>query len=286
MSKSIPLNYSGKNWEIYTNEYGMIGELKPHGLEYGDSLQRDGFFDEANYFLGNPPDQYFLALKTHRRKAGVFVRDIAHSGGPHDDPRITSRDQLRSNVRALGYRAKQGHAIAKKYLKELLWAQIKRGIIFYPNTRDLDPVKRNIRRFPDVANPEHIGEWIRSIWSFGPYVYLLYPFLFLADIWSIFATITKIVFKNNMHPDFADDDHRIGTLLQQNEIAPTGLGVINKWIYTRFRKIWVGWYVNQPTHLRPQVPYIPAQYALDRKYTGLNAPPFNEKWRPIIATKF
>ena len=266
---------------MYMTTSGLIGERKGGRIFLGDSLQRDGFYAEARYYRKMHPFDYFKALQIHRRSSGVFVRSVANSGDTYDDPRITSRDQLRSNVRACGLWASKGFEEAKAYTWELTWAQIKRGILLYPNTRDLDPLKREDKKFPDVANPEHLAELVRANWWRGWYMRLFVPFLWFGDCFSVLATLTKIFFKNNLHPDNADDDHRIGTIYFQNEIASNPIGKLNMWLYRRFRMIWVGWYVNEMQHLRPRVPNSGGQFAMDRKYSKLSAPPLNEIWRPI-----
>jgi hypothetical protein len=285
LKSTKPLSYRDKNFSFYTTKLGMIGERKGDKVELGDGLQRISLYGETGYYLGEDSREVFSVLQYHRRSPGVFVRSVANSGDDYDDPRITSRDQTRGLVRFAGLYANKGDERAQDLVRELTWGQIKKGIIFYWNTNDLDPEKREHKRSytGDVANPEHISEYVRSnLWRSSLLPYLSYPFLIFADAWSIAGTLIKIMFKNNLHPDYADDDHRIGTILFQNEICPTPLAKINLWIYRRFRKVWVSWYINIQEIYRPRIPSVGGQYAVDRKYVSLSAPPFNERYRPII----
>jgi len=268
-------------------EDGQIGELKPYGVELGDGLKNLCFKAEAEFYKRRSPFAFLHTIYYHRREAGLYVRGRANGGGAYDDIRITSRDQMRSLVRAAGLWANMGNESAQSLVDEITYMQFRRGWIFYWNTHDLDPEKREQRRswFGDIMNPEVNAEWIRANWWRGWYMYLLWPLVLLGDAWSLLDTIQRTFIRSNSHPKHADDDHQIGYNIFSITIASNWIAKVNLWAYKRFRKVWPQAY-DTHVHLRPRMPISGAQCALDIKYMSLNSPPFNEEWREVIQTYY
>ena len=287
--------YKQKTWSDYLTKDGQVGERKEQSLkghyyvELGDGLQRLGFREEAYFLNGEGPYDFFKILELHKREPGTYVRSKAHSGDLYDDIRITSRDQMRSIIRATGYRAYQGYEQAQQAVREITW-KLMVNFFFFRNTHDLDPKKREQRRslLGDLSTPEVLAELVRANrFRTSYFTFLYYLILLPSDFYSLCDTIQRTHLRSNAHPKYADDDHQIGYICQSLKIMPTWIAHVNRWYYQRFRKVWIQYYDEFSHKLnRPKYAYSGAQYALDRKYTHLSAPPFNELWRPVIHKTF
>ena len=150
---------------------------------------------------------------------GWYVRSPGIGRKWWSDRYTFSRDQQRSIVMAMGA-LKQ-----TKRLYRIAWEHIKRGG-WYQNYYSIDrstsilpdfvvrafPSLRGFK-IPDIAAPDHVGEYIRAFfmagrWHFG----LLYPFLLVSDLIALIAM--PFNFKKWENPDEADDDNLIMSVLQ------------------------------------------------------------------------
>ena len=137
-----------------------------------------------------------------------------------------SRDQHRSVTIAMGA-FKQ-----KKRLLGALWEHIKR-FGFYQNKLKHDGTNKIVG---DLCSPSDWGEWLRALvhsgmWGFA----ILYPLLLISDAWAILGILVSQL--NWKHPDDADDDNLIMSLLQAKYVMPTPLSYLARKLYVKTRPI-------------------------------------------------
>ena len=184
-----------RNFDNYFDENGILGTLNGDGThDTGDGAQKMGLLRFGRYikFRDNPEQlmreraklaQELDILESPDQK-GWYVRSPGIGRKWWSDRYTFSRDQQRSIVMAMGA-LKQ-----TKRLYRIAWEHIKRGG-WYQNYYSIDrstsilpdfvvrafPSLRGFK-IPDIAAPDHVGEYIRAFfmagqWHFG----LLYPFL-------------------------------------------------------------------------------------------------------------
>jgi hypothetical protein len=191
---------------MYLDSKGLIVQSSGDG---GDTLQREGFWYEGTFL--NPAYQnplglipYIWALSALITPKG-FVRNWQ---SPYNDPADTSRDQLVSNIRAMGY---------NRYIGDLHF--ILTGIL------------KNWSRFPngDIAFINDYGRFIRAFKA-----WYLYPLLFLCDIPIVVNSIIRCIAgcdPNNV----GNDVNHIGDLAQCQKVYPTPVSFLARKLYKWFR---------------------------------------------------
>lgn len=227
---------------MYLDSKGLIVQQSGDG---GDTLQREGFWFEGRFLNPDyPPVQGMTAynIALINLNLPTFVR---YWQAPYNNPSDTSRDQLVSNIRALGYLK-----LPYPFLSQIFQATIK-----------------NVSRFPngDIA---FIGDYARFIRAFG--LWYLYPLLLVGDLVLIInallicfflartptkiqtwlaAHIACLYFLTNQYPPNAEgvpqspygptntsnDINFIGDLAQAQNVYPTPISFLARKIYRYFR---------------------------------------------------
>lgn len=212
---------------MYLDSKGLITQK---GGDAGDQLQREGFWYEGlslNPLYSKIPGMlpYIEALFILHTTKG-FTRSWVP---PYNDPTDTSRDQLVSNIRALGYFSE--HLIVSR----IFWDVI-----------------RNYSRFPnnDIAFINDYGRFIRAYESWW-----LYPLLFLFDVPLIVNSIIRIIKSRNLD-NVGDDVNHIGDLAQAQNVYPTPISWFARKIYKRFHTNGVqyalDWYFRADSGANPE----------------------------------
>jgi hypothetical protein len=230
---------------MYLDAKGLITQK---GGDGGDTLQREGFWYEGcallpigTKFSSPGMATYPEALNILQTPQG-FVRSWQ---SPYNNPSDTSRDQLVSNIRALGYLRPPYPFLSK----------IFRGVV------------KNYSRFPngDIA---FIGDYARFIRAFG--LWYLYPILFVGDLvlvvnallicfwlaripnkWQTWlaSKVSWLYWLTNQYPPNAEgvpqspygptntsnDINFIGDLAQAQHVYSTPISFIARKLYTAFR---------------------------------------------------
>lgn len=197
---------------MYLDDKGLIVQMDG---DAGDCLQREGFWYEGCY--QNPLQRaipgmasYVDALHTLTMPGGLARSWMpGTSQPPWNDPSDTSRDQLVSNIRALGY-----YRPSVPILSQIFWAVVK-----------------NFSRFPngDIA---FINDYARFIRAFG--LWYLWPLLVIFDLPLIVNSIIRCI-KGRNYDDVGDDINHIGDLAQACTVYPTGVSNLARKIYILFR---------------------------------------------------
>ena len=237
---------------MYLDEKGLI--MQSNGDE-GDTLQREGFWYEGRFFNNTYMQapgmaSYSTAINLLWSLRG-FVRSWkpGTSTPPWNTPSDCSRDQLVSNIRALGY-YKMGQPLRSIF----------------------DGVIKNISRYPngDIAFINDYGRFIRSF-----NLWYLYPLLWVFDIPILLNSIIRIIAGKDFN-NVGDDINHIGDLQQAKAMFPTPISFMARKLYKWLRPN----FARQQGLLSSSGP----QYALDwyfRKESGAN-PEFAELWAPIV----
>lgn len=208
---------------------GVPGELNK---DFGDSAQRIGMISFGK-FLNETPNEsefnFWLSLITVG--PGQFVRGPAP--GWWNNPLNFSRDQTRALVMAMGVYKKKGA------LKANFFSLIKNFGLYpniYPNW--VKPGDSGyVKKFPDIASPEHYSEYIRAFYSSGNnWMLALYPLVLLGDLFKLLGTLIA-VFYTDRDPTQADDLNSIMSLLQAYKYLPTPLSWLSRKIYAKFRPV-------------------------------------------------
>jgi hypothetical protein len=214
---------------MYLDSKGLIVQQSGDG---GDTLQREGFWFEGtslNTTYQNPPGltSYIWALAFLWTEKG-YTR---YWQAPYRDSSDTSRDQLVSNIRAMGYIPDARLRALKGLLK---------GVI------------KNWSRFPnnDIAFINDYGRFIRSFRA-----WYLYPLLFLCDIPIVVNSIIRCI-KGRNYDDVGDDINHIGDLAQCQNIYPTPVSFFARKLYKWFRPFGVqhalDWYFRAASGGNPE----------------------------------
>lgn len=232
---------------MYLDAKGLIVQSSGDG---GDTLQREGFWFEGAHLnftaLPSGMTPYSTALKILCTPKG-FVRSWQN---PYNDPKDTSRDQLVSNIRILGYLKTIYNELHYTFLTQILWSVIK-----------------NFSRYPngDIAFINDYGRFIRAF-----KLKYLYPLLPVLDLPLIVNSIIRCVAGRDFN-NVGDDVNHIGDLAQAQNVAPTPVSFLARKLYKWFRPSF-------------QNGISGGQYALNwyfRAEAGGN-PEFAELWAPII----
>lgn len=234
---------------MYLDSKGLITQQNG---DAGDQLQREGFWNEGCY-LAYPKCVVIPNLATYRDAITIlwtlkgFTRSWlpGTSIPPWNDPTDCSRDQLVSNIRAMGY---CGY---KEPLDFILTGVIK-----------------NFSRFPngDIAFINDYGRFIRAF-----KLWFLYPLLFICDLPIIVNSIIRC-FQGRDFNNVGDDVNHIGDLAQAQHTYPTLVSFIARKIYIAFRP-------NFNPACRNGAEYALSWYF--RADSGAN-PEFIGLWAPIV----
>jgi len=265
---------------MYLDSKGLIVTKTGDG---GDTLQREGFWYEGMYlnpsYVAPSGMATYVSTISILRLAEVQCPPLPvparYWEAPYNNPGDTSRDQLVSNIRALGYLNP-----SYSYLSQIFQSVVK-----------------NFSRFPngDIC---FVNDYARFIRAFK--LWYLYPLLFIFDL-PIFVNALLICFwltrlpgplriwlaskaswlfwLTNQYPPNAEgvpqspygptntsnDVNFIGDLAQAQNVYPTPISFIARKIYRCFRPCGV-------------------QFALDSYFnldTGNNAE-FALLWKPIV----
>lgn len=185
---------------------GLIVQSSGDG---GDCLQREGFWAEGGHLNpsypavpGMIPYDWAMAILW---TGGGYTRYWEY---PYNNPSDTSRDQLVSNIRAMGYFSD------KRALKEIL-----------------DSILTNWSRFPnnDIAFINDYGRFIRAFRA-----WYLYPLLFLFDVPLVVNSIIRCVAGRDPN-NVGDDVNHIGDLTQSQYVYQTPVSWLARKIYKKFR---------------------------------------------------
>jgi hypothetical protein len=236
-----------EKYKMYLDSKGLIVQQNGDG---GDTLQREGFWFEGVTFNFTPLPQgmapYTNALKILSTPSG-FVRSWQT---PYNNPSDTSRDQLVSNIRSLGYLKSTLDNLHYTFLNQIFLGVIK-----------------NFSRFPngDIAFINDYGRFIRAFKS-----WYLFPLLLIFDLpllinallicfwltrtpsrWQVWlaSKASWLFWLTNQYPPNAEgvsqspygptntsnDINFIGDLTQAQKIYPTPISFIARKIYRYFR---------------------------------------------------
>ena len=271
-----------KNWADYTDAQGRLGERKRNAngtmyIEQGDGLFKCGHKGEIDYYLNQDANEFLLRLQLHHIGGGRYIRGAS----PYNDYKITTRDQERAIRRTLALHAKKGNQECVRILKQIWKEQWRRGLVLYPNTKDLDPEKRQDESFLRRDNVFGIlDEQLRELYVVFPFfVFPLLPLLVFLDALTFIGTCIKLI-KNALKDTYADDNHRIGNLMYVNTIQSTGTSMLSILAYFRLRKIHHDW-LNKHPNLKLH-PYPRPLFGMQRKHYHDESPPFDELIYPVL----
>jgi hypothetical protein len=236
------------------DSFGVITQNAKQNWDGGDTTQRCAMFMCAmQYHLeaGRITQTQFNEMAT--RYMGIInnllyrkIWSLRRHPDPtkwYHDPNRMSRDQLTSNICALGF-------ASKWTLFKLLLGNILRGMLFTTNTRENGATKSNgqpisflqrIQYFfgwrpaypvwawslPDVTDPSIWGAYIRGL-SAWP----LYPLLFLTDLVLVIQSLITLYETDN---GTASDDQLTQQmlLLQSNYRLKTPVSMLAMWLYKK-----------------------------------------------------
>jgi hypothetical protein len=232
---------------VYLDEKGLIVQQNGDG---GDTLQREGFWFEGAQLNFTPLPEgmspYTNAMKLLSTPAGL----TRYWQAPYNNPSDTSRDQLISNVRNLGYLRDIFKSLNYTWLSDIFWRVVK-----------------NWSRFQngDIAFVNDYGRFIRA---FG--FWFLYPLLFICDLplivnaliicfwlartpsrWRTWpaSKFSWLYWLTNQYPpnsqgapqspygpsNTSNDINFIGDLAQAQKVYPTPISFLARKIYKHFR---------------------------------------------------
>jgi hypothetical protein len=192
---------------MHVDKVGLIVQSNGDG---GDTLQRMGFWYEGKFF--NPTYDSNGALNV--APYSFALSDLCVNGkyirypGQWDNPADTSRDQLVSNIRAMGYYE------FKPDLKNIL-GQIFKNWSRYPNG--------------DIAFLQDYARFARAFKAWW-----LYPVMLLGDIFLFGNTLVRI-WKGMNYDDVGDDINHIGDLAQARNYCGTPISWLARLFYVAFR---------------------------------------------------
>lgn len=239
------------NFNNYTDINGLITEMNG---DAGDTCQREGMLGFGLYMAGEPgKDLYDHAMSLLEVAPGVLVRNPWPKDAWWANPLNLSRDQTRPIVMAAGA---YGDV---QFLKDNLLNLIKNFFCYpniYPNwTKPGDA--EYVKKFPDIASPENLAEYIRAFKMAGyKKMGLLYPLVLLGDLFKLLGTLWS-VFVVDRDPTQADDLNTIISHLQAFKALPTPLSWLSRKIYARFRpggvKAALEKYFGGPNSVHPMV---------------------------------
>lgn len=228
---------------MHLDAKGLIVQSTGDG---GDTLQREGFWFEGAHLVDMEPS--IPPMKSYEDALTVLYTPQGFERSwqaPYNDPSDTSRDQLVSNIRAMGY---------YNYTKQLNFILLN--------------ILKNWSRFPngDIAFINDYGRFIRAFRA-----WYLYPLLFLFDVPLIVNSVLRCVIGRDSN-NVGDDINHIGDLAQAQNIYATPTSWVARLIYKHFRPSFTS-NISGP------------QYALNwyfRPESGGN-PEFALLWSPIVA---
>jgi hypothetical protein len=214
----------------YLDKYDLIVQKDGDG---GDSAQRIGMWAFGSLFNSQPDEvEFYRQLKAITIGAGEFVRNPDPTKW-YSNPLNFSRDQTRALVMAMGV---YGFDLALfRNLKNLILNFFRYPNI-YPNfTKPGDP--SYIKKVPDIASPEDLGEYIRAFYSAGfKSMLLLYPLVLLGDLFKLLGTLISVFYVDRDLTQY-DDLNSIMSFLQAFKWMPTPLSWLARKIYCKFRPV-------------------------------------------------
>jgi hypothetical protein len=230
---------------MYLDAKGLIVQQNGDG---GDTLQREGFWYEGIYLVPRMPVIMTPNLAPYNNAITILwtVNGFERSWQvPYNDPSDCSRDQLVSNIRAMGYFDYKG-----------------------PLDYILTGVIKNFSRFPngDICFINDYGRFIRAFKS-----WYLYPLLLIFDLPIIVNSIIRCIAGKDSN-NVGDDVNHIGDLAQAKCIFPTPISFLARKIYIAFRP-------NYNPACRNGAEYALSWYF--RADSGGN-PEFIKLWAPIV----
>jgi len=175
----------------------------------GDQLQREGFWFEGAYL--NPSYGSFPTMTPYTDALSLLYTTEGFTRSwmpPYNDPTDTSRDQLVSNIRAMGYN------------------NLKPDLSFI-----LTNIIKNYSRFPngDIAFINDYGRFIRAYRA-----WYLSPLLYACDLPLFINSLIRIVASRDPN-NVGDDINHIGDLAQAQNIYPTLISWAARKVYKWFR---------------------------------------------------
>lgn len=228
---------------MYLDKDGLIVQADGDG---GDKLQREGFWYEGTNFC--PREQirgmayYHAALAILSDQEGNLMRDQIK----WTDPKDVSRDQLVSNIRAIGYRT-YGSSLDIFYQAKL--------------KRILTNVIKNFSRYPN-GDLAFLIDYSRFARAFG--TWWLYPLILLGDLQMLANTLIRLWAGRNPD-DVGDDINHIGDLAQARLSLPSPISWLARKLYVWFRR---------PTRYWPIEHYFRAESGANTEFIDL--------WKPIL----
>ena len=247
------------------DKFGVITQSAADSWDGGDTIQREGMYLCAMWYhlqAGRVSQQdwldavnrYDYIIKQLNVSNGWSLRRHPDSSMWYYEPNCMSRDQLTSNLAALGY----GN---QDVLLQLLLKHMIRAMFFTTNTRNngaYPGTPAYAWKLPDITFSSIWGAYIRGLnWK------LLWPLLPLFDL-ELVVDSCIILYKVKQDPTFCDHLSQQMLLLQSQERMPTWISRLAMWIYKK----------------------AGPQQALDQYFTVAKcAPAMNEVYREIWASK-
>lgn len=291
-----------RSFDMYFNEEGILSTRSPDGsYDSGDGAQKTGLFRFGRFLkFKNAPEQIAreqakyaqeLDMLESKDQKGWYVRSPSIGRPWWSDRYSFSRDQQRSIVIAMGAlkQTSRLYRIAWEHIKRVGWYQnfyhIDRKNELLPDwTIRLIPSLKGFK-IPDIAAPDHIGEYIRAFWMAGQYHFgLLYPFLVFADFTKLIAL--PFSFKQWEDIDESDDDNLIISTLQAKVALPTPFSYLFRVLYRRYRPVAGYTDASHTTPLRNTEKTGGPASAIAWKHQPYSAPPYIQLYGPIIEENF
>lgn len=268
-----------KNLKDYQDEYGLIGNRDPvtAKFDFGDSAQRDGTnlivtclaLGSIN-IIGYTQDSIYPKVMDKHEASGWMYRHtyqtMIYDVQWWDLSTTMSRDQSKPLIIAMGFfndrdRLKR---VLKRFLKRFMFCQNTRG--------NWDDTKWKI---PDWAGPDCWSNFLRSFRA-----NILWLGIFACDLFILGNALARIYYGRKDFDNVGDDLNLCLDLIQADNILPTPITKLAKHLYFKYRPAWrpmamtSGWEID-PTGFGPQ-------YAWDRYFRQLEAPPMNDVIRPVL----
>jgi hypothetical protein len=217
----------------YRDRFGLITQLDKD-MDGGDAAHRAGVFYYGLYLefskdqkkLQDIKKKFLQDFSKIRLERGRYVRH-PDSEKWYSNPQNFSRDQTVPLIIALG-------AFGEKEEITANFAHLVQAKSFYPNRLKnwTNEEKKLPFDYRDFAGPSDLGMYIRAFED-RDYHHLLY----ITDLQLLGNAFVRVAISYWDDHDTSDDINYTLLLLQSEQVMPTIVSKVSKWIYSKFRKV-------------------------------------------------
>jgi hypothetical protein len=228
-----PPAYYYQMQEPYRDKFGLITQLD-EAMDGGDAAHRTGIFYYGMYLLYEHDSRQLKKIKKRfladfRKLKVAPGRYVRHPDSEkwYSNPDNFSRDQTVPIVIALGAFGETAEITAN-------FSYIISSFSFYPNKLKnwTNEEKKLPHDYRDIAVFSDYGMYIRAL-NDADYHHLLY----LTDLQLLGNAFVRIAISYYDEHDTSDDINYTLLLLQADQVMPTFVSKLAKWIYTNFRAV-------------------------------------------------